>query len=375
MDCSRTLVHSGDGGFPVSSSANGRNLAHRLPAVPASPLITVCITNRNYGRYLAAAIETVFGQTYPNVELVVVDDGSTDDSREVIERYGDRLATRFQNHAGQAAAGWTGAEAATGDVVIFLDADDLLHPGICARVAAAFGQQPDLSLVQWRLQTVDIGGRAVGRLRPPRPGLLPSGDLSEHVLRVRNWHYQLTSGVAYAGWVVRRLLPASLPEGEYGALDQWLNEQAPLLGPIRSLDDVGTFRRIHGSNYTALAGSSSAWPRRMIRLTVNSHEHVHRLASELGRSYPEDARDLPDPAFYSWLLWSLTADPELHPYPADRRVQLAHRGISATVRHPHFPRRHRVKRAVWFALVGALPRSLARQVIEMYKPDGPPSTS
>jgi hypothetical protein len=358
----------------LRSNATDHDSARGLSLVPGNPLITVCIANHNYGRYLAAAVETVLAQTYPRVELVVVDDGSTDESREVIERYADRLVARFQDHAGQAAAAWAGVEAASGDVIVFLDADDLLDPGICALVAEAFEHEPDLSLVQWRLRSIDIDGRPVGRLRPPRPGLLPSGDLSDHVLRVRNWQYQLTSGVAYARWVARRLLPASLPEGENGALDNWLNEQAPLLGPVRSLDQVGGSRRLHASNLTTLAGSSSAWPRRMIRLTVNSHDRVHRLASELGRSYPEDARELPDPSFYGWLLWSLAADPELHPFPDDRRFPLARRGISAALRQPHFPLRHRLKRAMWFALVGTLPRRAARQVIEVYNPDGPPST-
>ena len=153
-------------------------------------------------------------------------------------------------------------------------------------------------------------GRPSGRILPPRAGVLPSGDLSEHVLRVRNWHYQLTSGVAYAAWAARRVLPADLPEGETHALDQWLNELIPVLGPVRSLDEIGGSHRIHRQNFSASVGTSADWPRRMIILTLNTHHRLRQLAAELGRSCPQDARTLPDPALLGWRLWSLTARSE-----------------------------------------------------------------
>src|SRR5262249_23472144 len=157
----------------------------------------------------------------------------------------DELRAIFQEQAGQAAAGWAAAQAAEGDVVIFLDADDILEPGICAEIAEAFRREPELTMVQWRLRTIDGAGRPLQRGIPPRPGLMPSGDLSDHVLRIRSWNYQLASGTAYAVWAVRRVLPAQLPEGEYHALDQWLNELLPLLGAVRSLDAIGGSRRVH----------------------------------------------------------------------------------------------------------------------------------
>jgi hypothetical protein len=221
-------------------------------------------------------------------------------------------------------------------------------------------------ILQWRLRTIDADGRPLGRVLPPRPGLLPNGDLSEHVLRIRNWQYQVTTGVAYASWALRKVLPAHLPEGELHALDQWLNELLPLLGPIRSLDEVGGAHRIHPGNFSAFAGTSADWPRRMIRLTLNSHEHVRRLAAELGRACPADARDLRDPAVLGWRLWSLTVDPEGHPFPADRRRILGAQGIAASLSHPHFPWRHRLRRTAWFAAVSSLPSTVAQRVISRY---------
>jgi glycosyltransferase involved in cell wall biosynthesis len=345
--------------------------AEETPFIPASPLISVCIANHNYGRFLPAAIGSVLGQTYSKVELIVVDDGSTDDSREVIRRYGGRLRSVFQERGGQAAAGWAGIQAARGEVIVFLDADDTLDPQILARVASAFHEDPSLVIVQWRLGTIGVDGGTLPKVLPPRPGMLPSGDLSHHMLRVRDWHYQLTTGVAYAVWAVRRIMPPQLPEGEHHALDHWLNELVPLFGPVQSLADVGGARRVHDQNFSSSLGRSAEWPQRMIRLTLNSHEHVRRFATELGRTCPADARALRDPAFLGWRLWSRTVDPEHHPLADDRRLSLGGRGMIAALTHPHFPWRYRVKLAAWFGVVAVLPRAAARRVIDVYTPNRP----
>ena len=338
-------------------------------------MISVCITNHNYGRFLPASIESALAQTHPDVEIIVVDDGSTDDSRRVLEQYRDEVRVILQKQAGQAAAGWAAFQAARGDLVIFLDADDVLEPSICAEIAEAFRQEPELVIVQWRLGTIDAAGRPLPRVIPPRPGLMPSGDLRDHVLRIRNWHYQVASGTAYAAWAARRVLPAHLPEGEYHALDQWLNELLPLLGPVRSLDRIGGSRRLHTTSFSEVPRSGAEWPRRMIRLVSNSHEHVRILSAELGRECPEDVRDFRDPALLGWRLWSLTVDPEEHPFPDDRRSTVAVQGIVASLTHPLFPWRHRVKRAAWFAAVGGLPRAAARRTVARFQLDGPISFS
>jgi hypothetical protein len=358
-------------GHRSAAALSSPETGEETPFIPASPLISVCITNHNYGLFVPAAIDSVLAQTYPNVELIVVDDGSTDDSRDVLRRYGGRLHAVFQARGGQAAAGWAGIQAAQGDVIVFLDADDTLDPQILARAARAFEEDPSLVIVQWRLETIGVDGASLRSVLPPRPGILPSGDLSQHLLRVRDWHYQLTTGVAYAAWALWRIMPPRLPTGEQHALDHWLNELVPLLGPVRSLDDVGGARRVHESNFSVAFGRSAAWPRRMISLTLNSHEHVRRLATELGRTCPADARALRDPAFLGWRMWSLSVDPERHPLVDDRRLSLGGQGIIAALVHPHYPWRYRVKLAVWFGIVAVLPRSAARRVIDVYTPNRP----
>ncbi|MEL6334977.1 MAG: glycosyltransferase, partial [Cyanobacteria bacterium J06626_26] len=93
-----------------------------------SILVSVIISNYNYGRFITEAIESVLNQRYSNVELIVVDDGSTDNSRDIIQSYSHRLISVFQANSGQGAAFNAGLAQASGDIICFLDADDYYRP-------------------------------------------------------------------------------------------------------------------------------------------------------------------------------------------------------------------------------------------------------
>src|SRR5947209_5675857 len=96
------------------------------------PLVSVIIINFNYGRFLNTTVQSVFGQTYPNMECIVVDNASTDESGPVLRM----LAASYVNlkvifrtkNAGQTPAALEGLAASTGPYVIFVDADDFLLP-------------------------------------------------------------------------------------------------------------------------------------------------------------------------------------------------------------------------------------------------------
>jgi glycosyltransferase involved in cell wall biosynthesis len=104
------------------------------PIIP----VTVVINNFNYGRYLASAIDSALHQTYPRIEVIVVDDGSTDESRAVIAAYQDRVIPVLKENGGQASAFNAGFAHAQGDLLIFLDSDDILLPHVVEQVVAAF---------------------------------------------------------------------------------------------------------------------------------------------------------------------------------------------------------------------------------------------
>jgi glycosyltransferase involved in cell wall biosynthesis len=94
----------------------------------SNELITAVIPTYNYGRFVTQAVESALAQTYGPVEVIVVDDGSSDDTREQLGPYADRVRYIYQDNQSVAAARNTGIQAARGDLIAFLDADDLWHP-------------------------------------------------------------------------------------------------------------------------------------------------------------------------------------------------------------------------------------------------------
>src|ERR1700739_203957 len=115
--------------------------------------VSIVINNYNYARFLRDAIDSALAQTYSNVEVVVVDDGSTDDSPEIIASYGSRVSAVLKPNGGQASAFNAGFAASHGEIVIFLDADDMLVPQTAEKVAQAW--EPDTVKVQYGLDAVD----------------------------------------------------------------------------------------------------------------------------------------------------------------------------------------------------------------------------
>ena len=109
----------------------------------AQPLVTVIIPTYNRARLVGEAIDSVLAQEWAGLQIVVADDGSTDDTREVVSRYGDKLEYFFQPNAGQAAARNRALERARGEFIAFLDSDDLWLPHKLRTEIAVFERLPE----------------------------------------------------------------------------------------------------------------------------------------------------------------------------------------------------------------------------------------
>jgi glycosyltransferase involved in cell wall biosynthesis len=103
-------------------------------------LVSVIIPTYNRAAVIAQTIEDVFGQTYKNIELIIVDDGSTDDTQAVLQKYGSRIRVVTQANAGPAAARNRGFEVSSGDIIAFQDSDDLWKPAKLERQVALLAQ-------------------------------------------------------------------------------------------------------------------------------------------------------------------------------------------------------------------------------------------
>jgi glycosyltransferase involved in cell wall biosynthesis len=127
-----------------------------MPSQPSAartrwPLVSVVIPSHDYGHFVGEAIDSVLSQTYEAVEAIVVDDGSADDTQQVLARYGSRIRTVRLDGRGVSVARNEGFNVSTGEFVVFLDADDLLLPDAIAAQVAHFEQHPDADAVhgQW----------------------------------------------------------------------------------------------------------------------------------------------------------------------------------------------------------------------------------
>lgn len=215
--------------------------------------ITIVICNYNYEGYLPASIDSALAQDYPATDVIVVDDGSTDGSRAVIERYGSRVKAIFKKNGGQVSAYNRAIEALTSEYVIFLDSDDVLYPSAASEVMRRFSEG-DWAKVQFRLDVMDAEGVPTGAYVPHS---VPPADCAK--LLMGGWLYPSppASGNAYSVSALRRVFP--VPEegvNRYGA-DFYAIYGAALSGPIASLTHSLGGYRVHNADGETVSFANS----------------------------------------------------------------------------------------------------------------------
>lgn len=214
--------------------------------MPDFPRVSVVICNHNYGHFIDEAIRSALEQTLPAAEVVLVDDGSTDNSVEVARRHGDRIRIIQQPNGGQMAAYNTGFDHVTGDVVLFLDSDDKLLPGALSEVAKAM-VDPEVARVHFKLELIDVGGQALGGVIPTQ---LAEGDLSALVRQGVLFLAAPGSGNAYRVEALRRVMPLPVSEQERHGADFFAGYASAFVGKVRALNQVLGQYRIHQTNDT-----------------------------------------------------------------------------------------------------------------------------
>jgi glycosyltransferase involved in cell wall biosynthesis len=226
----------------------------------SSALVSIIVNNYNYDRFLREAIDSALNQTYGNTEVIVVDDGSTDASLEIIASYGHRIIPLLKRNGGQNSALNAGFSLSRGDVVLFLDSDDVLCPTAATSAIDAFSD-PDVVKVHWPWLEWDESSRATGKVWWKS---LPDGDMRDLVLRAgpEGVAGYLPSGNAYPRKFLRSVFPlpdvrrsanGSLPNGEthWAARpgpDLYLATLAALHGRVKQVEEPQACYRMHGHN-------------------------------------------------------------------------------------------------------------------------------
>lgn len=172
------------------------------------PRVSIIIPAYNSARFLEEAIESVFAQTYKDYETIVIDDGSTDNTQEVLAPYLDRIQYIYQHNRGASSARNTGISHSQGEYIAFLDADDIWLPEKLSTQVEYLNNNQDIALVYSLVLWVDVHGKPLDK-RNRLSGRLPAGDVF-NILYIRN--FIITSSVM----VRRRLL------GTVGLFDESL---------------------------------------------------------------------------------------------------------------------------------------------------------
>lgn len=159
--------------FTAANLAVFRRLPRGDPALSAPlPAISIVIPARDEESAIGATLDAALGQAYPRFEVIVVDDGSTDRTADVLRRYAGRIAAIRQENKGLSGARNTGVRRAQGEFVGFLDSDDLWEPRLVEAALAVFEAHPQVGAVFLAEREIDLAGHVSTTIHGKRtPGL------------------------------------------------------------------------------------------------------------------------------------------------------------------------------------------------------------
>ncbi|MGE5111009.1 MAG: glycosyltransferase family 2 protein [Acidobacteriaceae bacterium] len=218
--------------------------------LPPDPFVSVIVTSFNYSSYISRALISVLRQDHRNMEIIVADDGSMDDTVEIVERFQStdlRIHLVKGENVGQPKNMTRGYRACQGEIICFLDADDEFYPGKIKSVIEAFRASPDCGLCIHQMQRADRDGRPFG---PLFPRTLDSGWLHSRLLRNGGrCSFPATSAIAIRRQVAELVFP--LNSNWPGAADAFVQYPAAFLTGVCVAHGARSLYRWHGANMTA----------------------------------------------------------------------------------------------------------------------------
>lgn len=214
------------------------------------PSIAAVVINYNYGRYVRQAVDSLLRQDTPFREVVVIDDGSTDDSRAVLAALPDAVRVVHKTNGGQLSAAVASLSLLSSEYVYFLDADDLALPTLVTEVARLLPSGP--VKVQFPLQAVSDDLVPTGSVFPTFPAGYDSARMRADNAILGFYVCPPTSGNVYRRDVLMQLPLDELDQRDF--IDGPPTLVQPYLGPVASLPEPLAQYRVHGRNH-------SSWPR------------------------------------------------------------------------------------------------------------------
>jgi glycosyltransferase involved in cell wall biosynthesis len=317
------------------------------------PLISVIICNYNYAHFLRDCIDSAMAIKYGNKEILVIDDGSTDDSRDVISEYGKKVRAFFKPNGGQINTSNFSFKQAQGDLIFFLDADDLAHPDVLDEVSRVWAL--GTCKVQFPLFIIDRHGTLVGNIFPTFSVYLDAEKIRRDLLLTGLYPCPPTSGNIYARWYLERLFP--LDEKSFKGVDGPLNTVAPLYGDVLTVHKPLGYYRVHESNDWSQAEVQPQKFSIYIADDLKRVEYLQKHAEATGHKVVAKPLDNSLNHLVSRLA-SKKFMPEKHPL-EENIFSVMYKGVRAALFAPNLTPGQRLVMAIWFPLVTMMPRPIA----------------
>lgn len=323
--------------------------------------VSIVVLNYNYARFVADAIESALGQTAEGCEVIVVDNGSTDHSLEVIARYAERVRLVRQSvNIGQGQGYNLGIEAARGEWIVWLDADDMLDPDAIATCLAA--ADADTAKVQYSLRLVDAEGQPLGGVVP---FMRHHGDVEPIIRRLGHYAGPPGSGNLYRRSAVAPYFPVK-PSDWPICTDTVPFITAPFHGRVvdieRPLGSYRLHRKAAGTAAPGYRGNYSGSIGLEISLVAGSRDKTMALLRERSGIVVEGPfLMLPTHVRHRITSWRWAR--EAHPFPDDTAESLWRLMRDALKACPGYNEAQRAAMLAWASGALYLPESMASAVM------------
>jgi glycosyltransferase involved in cell wall biosynthesis len=323
------------------------------------PSLSVIIPNHNYAAYVGSAIRSALDICWPKVEVIVVDDGSTDTSLEVINEFADEVTVISQPNVGQMPSCVNGFRKSSGEVVIFLDSDDVLHRDVMMEIASAWSKAA--SKYQFQMRVIDAQGQPNGNVLPQYFSCPASEDIRRWMTTTGAYPTPPGSGNAYPRWFVERVFGF---ESDFvdRAPDSYLLAAAPACGDIVTITKPLADYRVHGLNHGAFLQLDDTRFAREIDLTRRRYKFFAEIASTENLPVAPDALSR-NFIFLCLRTASFKLRPDLHPIVQDSSLKIAVDALRAVTSPQGFSRSQRVSLLGWILCVLVSPQYFRRALV------------
>jgi glycosyltransferase involved in cell wall biosynthesis len=321
--------------------------------------LSVVIPNHNYANYVGIAIRSALEIRWPKVEVIVVDDGSTDNSLEVIRTFADRITIISQENAGQMPSCVNGFRRCTGDVVIFLDSDDALHPDAMTEIAAVWSETA--SKYQFQMRVIDAKGNPTGNILPQYFSHPSPKDIRKWVTTTGLYPTPPGSGNAYPRSIVD-LIFSFKSDFVDRAPDSYLIAAAPVYGDVITIPKPLVDYRVHGLNHGAHLHLDDSRFAREVDLTQRRHKFFTEVASSVGLPVAGGALNR-NMLFLCLRAASYSLRPDIHPITGESSIRIVAAGFKALGYPQGFSYSQRTSLFLWTLSVLFGPHRLRRSVV------------